>query len=484
MGFVINPFAFGSAGLGTVTYLGTVDSTTNNGSVSFASTSIGAAAADRVIVAVIHTRRPATGIPRMVLTVAIDGNAMRLHDCFTIAGASTCTSVAMASKAWPTGTTATISFTTDFANNAHTLHLYAVRGVANPIPYHVRGRAVNDASLTLHVPAYGPVIAACCSQEGTDGSVSWTGLSTVDDNAARAAGRVSCASMVGGSTDELDRTISVSAAPNQDVLMALSFDSLAVPKFRPNTLPNFATNGAFWDVADLSTITWGTLPAIAGLADKSGAGRNLGAGSAGVRSNRIQSSNIGTDRPAARFDGGNDILDNIVSAYHPQSMCAVFYLNESASSHRTLFGVRKTTPAAYGADAMYFKVNEPTTPIARHSAMNTLGVTTAGPSRTARKQLLTLQTAINDPTAMRLGQNGTHSTGSGFVGTPHAGDRFVLGCGYFNGNQADFFIGDIAMFIGDTALWTQAQWEKVEGYAAHQVGLALAAGHPYETTLP
>lgn len=142
---------------------------------------LGAAAADRVIVAVVT----ASTNNRTITGVTIDGTPMTLHVATNGAGVGAAffdPVVGIASLPWPTGTTATFVLTLSGLAEGATITVYRLVNMASSVPHATASyNGVDDQTTTLAIPTRGVVVAGYAggpnpANTGTVGSVGWTGL--------------------------------------------------------------------------------------------------------------------------------------------------------------------------------------------------------------------------------------------------------------------------------------------------------------------
>jgi hypothetical protein len=148
---------------------------------TFNGVTLGAAAADRVIVAIVT----ASTNNRTLTALTINGTPMTIHENRSGAGAGAPffdLTVAIASLPWPTGTTATVAATFSGLGEGATLMIYRLDGLVSATPHaSAFANGVGNPSLTLTTPDRGIIVAgyaggASPANSGPVGSVTWTGV--------------------------------------------------------------------------------------------------------------------------------------------------------------------------------------------------------------------------------------------------------------------------------------------------------------------
>lgn len=168
-----------SAGPVALAYQTQVSNTADLSSYSFASTAIGTASTDRIVVVGITVSAASSGATRSVSSVTIGGiSATQLSH---VVGATWMTA-AIYAAAVPTGTTATIAITMSGTCGRCACAVWAMTGGSiTPFDTATDTNASADPNASIDVPANGGAVAAAGSATST--TTTWTGLTERVDTA-------------------------------------------------------------------------------------------------------------------------------------------------------------------------------------------------------------------------------------------------------------------------------------------------------------
>ncbi len=163
-----------------VSYIGGAEDVTNASSYSLVGTSIGTAAADRVVFVAAHWG----GVFDTALSSATIGGIAATINIAVSGDGGTNRMVAIFSAAVPTGTTATIALTMSGSTNRMHIEVYAVTGFSSvgDAQSSTPGAAgTADQTLTLTVTDGGGAIAARTINDSTTGTNAWSGVTEDSD---------------------------------------------------------------------------------------------------------------------------------------------------------------------------------------------------------------------------------------------------------------------------------------------------------------
>ncbi|RUW19193.1 hypothetical protein [Mesorhizobium sp. M4B.F.Ca.ET.013.02.1.1] len=174
MSMLINPFIFSPGIVGPiVTFRGV-----GNSGDSF---NIGAAAADRVVVALCAAVR-GSPTPRTLSSLVFDGVAGTTPTTTGVGAGSSSVTVGMASKLITAGTTCTPTATYSGGVVASKVALFTITGQVTNTPGDSKAWKTGDAAATINVANPGCVLMVAAGTDGTLGSFTLTGVGTKDDD--------------------------------------------------------------------------------------------------------------------------------------------------------------------------------------------------------------------------------------------------------------------------------------------------------------
>lgn len=212
-------------------FLGFHEASGTNNSYNFGSCDIGDEDPDRLVV-VVATNTKSISPRRAVTSVTIGGNAATIHAAAeegdTVVSANPSMGIAIASLVVATGTAATISIGTAGNVDGACIAVYALYGLSSATPHDTASdteAAGSNPSTTIDIPAGGTVIAGYGAMGGTLGTVSWVGLSNVDQNESFPGPSAwsSGANQAGMSAQTAHPLSASSSATGPEVLIAASF---------------------------------------------------------------------------------------------------------------------------------------------------------------------------------------------------------------------------------------------------------------------
>jgi len=156
----------------SVSYLQTAAGSGDQSSYTCAACNIGAAASDRYIIVVVHTRDSGTAA-KTLNSVTVGGVQATILS--QVQSASTNSNIAgLAIVRMPTGTTADITITFSEVMLRAAISVYRVTGISAATPYDLVTSTASNPSGTIDVPAGGFAIGVANS--GANTTASWTGL--------------------------------------------------------------------------------------------------------------------------------------------------------------------------------------------------------------------------------------------------------------------------------------------------------------------
>lgn len=160
-------------------YVGTNFQAFSGNDATFTGISIGAAAADRLVVVIAGTTRSFATGPN-ITGITINGSAATIHQHILndAGGGNYCLTLAIASLAVPSGATANVVVTKSaVASGECDLHVYALYDLTSNTPHDSAqsGTVGSNPALTLDIPANGVLIAGYIGAQGTPADVVWTG---------------------------------------------------------------------------------------------------------------------------------------------------------------------------------------------------------------------------------------------------------------------------------------------------------------------
>lgn len=222
-GLVIPPARGAAAAL--VSFVTTANDNDNNTNYSISGVSIGAAAADRRVFALLCWSSTATGA-RTLNSASIGGVSATIHvqDGMSDSGQGGL-AAAIVSAAVPTGTTATIAASLSGQGGSLDVGVYRVTGLGSATPHDTQSNTVSNGapSVSLNVPARGFVLAVV-NHAATSSGNTWVG---VDEDYDYDNGDGSPEIISGGHAQNLaaqsGRTVSATGASGVSVMVAGSW---------------------------------------------------------------------------------------------------------------------------------------------------------------------------------------------------------------------------------------------------------------------